>query len=117
MQLKIVPANDVFGALNLMTEVIDGKVAGFISPAEVNGIAPEVKGLPESVTNTALIVESSGSTGVPKRISLSLEALRFSAEASANQPLWCRKRCIRLKIEVDAPLLCAPKVPLGLCAL
>ena len=85
MQLKTVPANDVFGALNLMTEVIDRKVAGFISPAEVNGIAPEVKGLPESVTNTALIIESSGSTGVPKRIALSLEAMLFSAQASASR--------------------------------
>ena len=86
MRLRVVPANDVFGALNLMTEIVDGKTAGFISPAEVNGVAPKVEGLPEEVTkDVALIVESSGSTGIPKRISLSLAAMKFSAEASANR--------------------------------
>ena len=86
MQLKVVPANDVFGALNLMTEIVDGKVAGFISQAEVNGVAPKVEGLSDKVADdVALIVESSGSTGVPKRISLSLDALKFSAEASASR--------------------------------
>lgn len=86
MQLKVVPANDVFGALNLMAEIADSKLAGFISPAKVNGLAPKVEGLPEQVAdNVALIVESSGSTGIPKRISLSLDALKFSAEASARR--------------------------------
>lgn len=86
MQLKVVPANDVFGALNLMTEIVDGKSAGFISQAEINGVAPKVEDLPAEVSeDVALIVESSGSTGVPKRISLSLEAMKFSANASANR--------------------------------
>ena len=85
MQLKTVPANDVFGALQLMLEIQEGSTAGFISQAEVNGVAPVVDGLPESVDeDTALIVESSGSTGAPKRIELSLSALRASAEASAK---------------------------------
>ena len=86
MQLRTIPANDVFGALNLMTEIVDGRIAGFITPAEINGVAPTVEDLPQEVDeNTALVVESSGSTGVPKRISLSLAALTASASASANR--------------------------------
>ena len=85
MQLKTVPANNVFGALGLMVDIFEGKAAGFISQPEVNGVAPEVEGLPSEVDSaTALIVESSGSTGVPKRIHLSLAAMKKSAEASAK---------------------------------
>lgn len=84
MQLRTLAANDVFGALQLMVEINEGSVAGFITQAEVNGYAPPVLDLPSEVgSNTALIVESSGSTGIPKRIELSLEALRHSAKASA----------------------------------
>jgi o-succinylbenzoate---CoA ligase len=86
MQLRTLPANDVFGALQLMVEINDGNAAGFISQAEVNGFAPPVLGLPSEVgSDTALIVESSGSTGVPKRIELSPAALRHSAAASAKR--------------------------------
>lgn len=86
MQLRTVPANDVFGALQLMADVAEGKTAGFITAAEVNGIAPETKDLPTEVSDsTALLVESSGSTGIPKRIELSLDALMFSAQASAQR--------------------------------
>jgi O-succinylbenzoic acid--CoA ligase len=86
MQLRTLPANDVFGALQLMVEINDGNAAGFISQAEVNGFAPPVLGLPNEVgSDTALIVESSGSTGVPKRIELSLAALHHSAAASAQR--------------------------------
>lgn len=86
MQVRTLPANDVFGVLALMVEINEGRVAGFISQAEVNGYAPPVLGLPAEVdSNTALIVESSGSTGTPKRIELSLAALRFSAAASAQR--------------------------------
>ena len=86
MQLRSVPANDVFGALQLMADVFEGKTAGFISAAEINGIAPRIEEIPTEVSdNTALVVESSGSTGIPKRIELSLEALLFSAEASAQR--------------------------------
>jgi o-succinylbenzoate---CoA ligase len=86
MQLKVVPANDVFGALQLMVEVHEGLTAGFISQPEINGQRPEVPGLPTEVDDqTALIVESSGSTGVPKRIELSRAALLASAEASSKR--------------------------------
>lgn len=86
MQLKTVPANDVFTALQLMLEIAEGEVAGFISGPEINGVPPVVAGLPTEVDKgTALIIESSGSTGTPKRIELSLSALRASATGSAKR--------------------------------
>lgn len=86
MQLKIVPANDVFGALQLMVDIHEGTTAGFISGPEVNGIRPNTSHLPLEVDDqTALMVESSGSTGVPKRIELSRQALMASAKASSER--------------------------------
>jgi len=86
MRLRTVPANNVFGALELMLEIHEGQSAGFISAPEINGVAPEVIGLPEEVgDDVGLIVESSGSTGVPKRIELSRKALDASAEASSRR--------------------------------
>lgn len=82
--LKLVAANDSFGALVALTDVLDGKHALFVTPPEVNGKMPETLGLPDEVDEAiALIVESSGSTGVPKRIQISREALLASANASA----------------------------------
>ncbi len=82
--LKLIAANDAFGALVALTDVLDGKHALFVTAPEVNGKMPEAHGLPDEVPNgIALIVESSGSTGQPKRISLSREALINSANASA----------------------------------
>ena len=82
--LKLIAANDTFGALLAFTDVLDGKLAVFITPPEVNGKMPETFGLPDEVgDDVALIVESSGSTGTPKRIEISREALLNSANASA----------------------------------
>lgn len=82
--LKLIAANDTFGALLAFTDVLDGKLAVFITPPEVNGKMPETFGLPDEVADeVALIVESSGSTGTPKRIEISREALLNSANASA----------------------------------
>ena len=82
--LKLIAANDTFGALLALTDVLDGKQAVFITPPEVNGKMPETHGLPDEVAdNVALIVETSGSTGTPKRIELSREALLNSANAAA----------------------------------
>lgn len=84
--LKLVPANDSFRALQLAMDVVEGKVAGFITLPEVLGVMPEVHGLPDEVLDSVgFIVESSGSTGTPKRITLSTQALLSSAAASADR--------------------------------
>lgn len=82
--LKLVPANDSFRALQLAMDVVEGKAAGYITPPEVLGVMPAVHGLDDEVpSHIGFIVESSGSTGEPKRIALSVEALLASANASA----------------------------------
>lgn len=84
--LRLIPANDTFRALSSCVELLDGKIALFITDPELNGLMPEVNGLPNEVSSdVALIVESSGSTGTPKRIELSEAALRASAQASAER--------------------------------
>ena len=84
--LRLVAANDTFAALNLMIDVLADKCAVFITAPETNGVMPELQGLPDQVEDgAALIVESSGSTGVPKRIELSKKALLASANASAER--------------------------------
>jgi O-succinylbenzoic acid--CoA ligase len=81
--VRVIPANDVHGALLALTDALEGKCAVFISPREINGEKLPVVGIPEFVeSGTALIVESSGSTGTPKRISISAEALIASAKAT-----------------------------------
>jgi O-succinylbenzoic acid--CoA ligase len=81
--VKVIPANDVVGALLALTDALAGACAVFISPREINGEKVIVEGIPEFVdSNTALIVESSGSTGTPKRISISSKALIASAKAT-----------------------------------
>ena len=81
--LKLIAANDTFGALVAFADVLDGKCALFITAPEVNGKMPETHGLPNKVADeVALIVETSGSTGSPKRIELSRDALLASAKAA-----------------------------------
>jgi O-succinylbenzoic acid--CoA ligase len=81
--VRVIPANDVVGALLALTDALAGKCAVFISPREINGEKVPVVGLPEFVdSGTAVIVESSGSTGLPKRISISADALIASAKAT-----------------------------------
>lgn len=82
--LKLIAANDTFGALVALGDALAGTQAVFVTAPEVNGLMPEVHGLPDQVdSNIALIVESSGSTGTPKRIYLSRDAIVASAQASA----------------------------------
>lgn len=84
--LRLVAANDTVTALLAMAEVLAGRQALFVTPPEVNGLMPEVHGLPDFVDDdVALIVESSGSTGRPKRIELSTEALLASARATLER--------------------------------
>ncbi|MDG2497549.1 MAG: AMP-binding protein [Aquiluna sp.] len=79
-------ASDPFAVLKMMTSVFDGTVAGFVSPEEITGNKVEFEKVPETVADDiGLIVESSGSTGLPKRIELPLASLLASAEASATR--------------------------------
>ena len=82
--LKLIAANDTFGALVAFADVLDNKCALFITAPEVNGKMPETHGLPDEVADdVALIVETSGSTGTAKRIEISRDALLASAKAAA----------------------------------
>ena len=84
--LRLVAANDTVTALHALGEVLAGRQALFLTPPEINGLMPEVHGLPDFVEdNVGLVVESSGSTGRPKRIELSTEALLASAQASLDR--------------------------------
>lgn len=82
--LKLVPANEPVAALLALAEVLAGTEALYITAAEVNGEKPKLTPLPDSVgPEVGLVVESSGSTGLPKRIELSAAALISAAESSA----------------------------------
>jgi O-succinylbenzoic acid--CoA ligase len=84
--LKLVAANDTFGALVAVTEALAGKHALFITPPETNGLMPELHGLPDQVADdVAFVVQSSGSTGTPKTIELTAEAAIASAKASEQR--------------------------------
>ena len=81
--LKLVAANDTFGALVALGEVLAANQAVFITAPEVNGKMPETFGLPTEVeSGVGLIVETSGSSGRPKRVTLSREAILASANAA-----------------------------------
>ena len=81
--LKLIAANDTFGALVALGEVLAANQAVFITAPEVNGKMPETFGLPEEVAaGVGLIVETSGSSGKPKRVTLSREAILASANAA-----------------------------------
>ncbi len=81
--LKVVSANDVVSATIALADVLAEKQAVFVSPPEINGVRPVVEGLPETVDEqVGLIVESSGSTGVPKRIELKTKSILASAQLS-----------------------------------
>jgi o-succinylbenzoate---CoA ligase len=81
--LKLIAANDTFGALVALGEGLASNQAVFITAPEVNGKMPETFGLPEEVENgIGLIVETSGSSGKPKRVTLSREAILSSANAA-----------------------------------
>jgi O-succinylbenzoic acid--CoA ligase len=83
ISLKLIAANDTFGALVALGEVLAANQAVFITAPEVNGKMPETFGLPEEVaTGVGLIVETSGSSGKPKRVTLSREAILASANAA-----------------------------------
>jgi len=84
--LAVIPANDIVRALVVFADVIANKKAIFVSAPEVNGVKPVIDPLPEEVPeNIACIVESSGSTGIPKRISISTNALLHAARSGQER--------------------------------
>lgn len=90
--LKIISANDTFGALVAFGEMLAGNQAIFVTPIARDGASesasklPSSYGLPDQVEDSlGLIVETSGSTGAPKRIELPLSALVASAKASQER--------------------------------
>jgi o-succinylbenzoate---CoA ligase len=84
--LAVVPANDTVKALLVLADVIENKKAIFVSGPEVNGVKPTIDPLPEEVPdNIACVVESSGSTGIPKRISISTAALLHASRAGQER--------------------------------
>ncbi len=96
--LKVVTANDAFAALVALADVVSGKQALFVAAAPsaharaqaIDGdvsiaLTPAAHNLPDEVeAAVALIVESSGSSGVPKRIEVELEPLLASSRASLD---------------------------------
>ena len=84
--LKLIAANDVIGAQLAVIDALAGKHCLFITPPETNGLMPEVHSLPDSVPDSvAFIVESSGSTGSPKRSSHTAAAALAAAEMAAQR--------------------------------
>lgn len=84
--LSVVAANDSVRALLVLAEVIENKKAIFVSAPEINGVKPITDALPERVeANIACIVESSGSTGAPKRIFISTGALLHASRAGQER--------------------------------
>ena len=84
--LAVIPANDIVRALVVFADVIANKKAIFVSGPEVNGVKPVINPLPEEVSeNVACIVESSGSTGIPKRISISTDGLLHAARSGQER--------------------------------
>lgn len=91
--LKLVAANDVVGAQLAVIDALAGIHALFITPPEVNGLMAEVHGLDAEVPDgVAFIVESSGSSGSPKRIrhsaAAALAAAKLSADRLGQQGQW-----------------------------
>ena len=84
--LKLIAANDTFGALLAVTDALAGKHALFITAPETNGLMPETHNLPDSVEDSiGFVVETSGSTGTPKRIQLTAAAALAAAKASTER--------------------------------
>lgn len=84
--LKLVSANDVIGAQFAVIDALAGKHCLFITQPELNGLMPEVHGLPDQAPDSAaFIVESSGSSGAPKRVTHSAAAALASANLAAER--------------------------------
>jgi O-succinylbenzoic acid--CoA ligase len=74
--LKVLPSTDPVAALLALGEALENRVALHLCDHEHNNLPSEV------ADDVAVLVESSGSTGVPKMIEISAEALLASAKAT-----------------------------------
>ena len=74
--LKVLPSTDPVAALIALGEALENRVALHLCDHEHNNLPSEV------ADDVALLVESSGSTGVPKMFELSAEAVLASAKAT-----------------------------------
>lgn len=84
--LTLVYANQTFEALVAYGDVLAGSRAIFIAPASIGGEPPAIAPLPETVPDSVgAIIESSGSTGHPKRIEISLKSLLHAAQAGSER--------------------------------
>lgn len=83
--LDIIPASDPVRAMLSYVEVLSGDRAIYITPREKFGEQPK-RDLPSEVADSiAAIIESSGTSGTPKKIALSLSALRHAAVAGQSR--------------------------------
>jgi len=80
--LRIVPAEDAGAVLRALRDALTGEGPAVLprAPRSTAGGAPP-RIVPQRV---ALVIETSGSTGAPKRVALSADALLASAAASAG---------------------------------
>jgi O-succinylbenzoic acid--CoA ligase len=87
-QLSVIDAGDPHAVFVALRDALTGDGPAVLPRQHDDGVLPteEAAGsLPASVPhNVALVVETSGSTGVPKRVALSADALLASAAASAS---------------------------------
>lgn len=83
-----VPVTDVTALRALLVDALDGGPAVWpvpaLAPATGEGGGPVGRQVGDVDDGVAVVVETSGSTAAPKRVLLSADALRASAEASAT---------------------------------
>lgn len=83
--LKLVPANDTFGVLLALTAALENGPALMVTDPEINGQKPNWSAPKQVAAEVAVVVRSSGSTGIPKDISISANALLASARATEQR--------------------------------
>lgn len=83
--LKLVPANDTFGVLLALTAALEDGPALMVTDPEINGQKPNWSAPQQVAPDVAAVVRSSGSTGIPKDISISASALLASARATERR--------------------------------
>lgn len=87
-ELRVVDSSRPEEVLAALREALTGGGAAVVPRSAATGPAPRPEPWPSAeehvAQNVALVIETSGSTGVPKRVALSADALLASAAASAG---------------------------------